>query len=308
MDGDGSAAEAQRRHGGDGDAVGGVREGAPRTGPARPAGWAALVDAGRLYLRYLAAHLRAQLQYPAAFALQAAGTLLITAVEFVGVWALVRRFGNVRGWELPELAVLYGLLMLGFSTAEMVGRGFDLFSRQVRGGDFDRLLLRPRHTVLQVAGAEFAFARLGRWLQAAVILTWGLAAAAIPWNAARVLLLVETAAAVTVLFLGVFVATAALTFWTVQSLELFAIVSNGAVDAGSYPATAYRRFLRRFLFYVLPVGTVTYFPVAALLGRPDPLGTPEWFGWAAPAAAPLFLAAALLLWRLGVRHYSSTGS
>lgn len=275
---------------------------------ARLAGWAALGDAGRLYRRYVAAQVRAQLQYPAAFALQVAGTLLITAVEFVGVWALLRRFGNVRGWELPEVAILYGLVMLGFSTAEMVGRGFDMFYRQVRGGDFDRLLLRPRNTVLQVAGAEFAFARLGRWLQAAVILTWGLAAAAIPWTPARALLLVETAAAVTVLFLGVFVATAAITFWTIQSLEVFAIVTNGAVDAGSYPATVYRGFLRRFLFYVVPVATVTYFPVAALLGRPDPLGTPPWFGWAAPAAAPLFLAAALLLWHLGVRHYSSTGS
>ena len=262
----------------------------------------------RLYLRYVSAHVRAQLQYPGAFVLQMIGTLLITAVEFVGVWALLSRFGNVRGWELPEVAILYGLAMVGFSTAEIVGRGFDLFSHQVRRGDFDRLLLRPRHTVLQVAGAEFAFARLGRWLQAAVILTWGLASAGISWSPLRVLLLAETMAGVTVLFLGVFVATAAVTFWTVQSLELFAIVTNGAVDAGSYPVTVYRRFLRRFLFFIVPIGTVTYFPVVALLGRPDPLGTPPWLGWAAPPPPPLFLAATLLLWHLGVRHYNSTGS
>ena len=198
--------------------------------------------------------------------------------------------------------------MVGFATAEATGRGFDVFHRQVRNGDFDRVLLRPRHTVLQVAGAEFAFHRAGRWLYGVAILTWGLVDAGIAWSPARVLLLAETIAGVTVLFLGVFVATAAVTFWTVQSLELFAIVSNGSVDAGSYPATVYRPFMRRFLFYVVPIGTVTYFPVAALLGRSDPLGTPPWFGWAAPAAAPLFLAAALFLWRLGVRHYNSTGS
>ena len=162
--------------------------------------------------------------------------------------------------------------MIGFSTAEIVGRGFDLFSHQVRRGDFDRLLLRPRHTVLQVAGAEFAFARLGRWLQAAVILVWGLASAGIPWTPLRVLLLAETMAGVTVLFLGVFVATAAITFWTVQSLELFAIVTNGAVDAGSYPVTVYRRFLRRFLFFIVPIGTVTYFPGGGPPGPPRPLG------------------------------------
>ena len=280
---------------------------ADRSRHARNAGWSPPNGVG-LYLRYVSAHVRAQLQYPGAFVLQITGTLLITAVEFVGIWALLHRFGNIRGWELPEVAILYGLVMIGFSSAEIVGRGFDLFSHQIRRGEFDRLLLRPRHTVLQVAGAEFAFARMGRWLQAAVILIWGLASAGIPWSPLRVLLLAETLAGVIVLFLGVFVATAAITFRTVQSLELFAIVTNGAVDAGSYPVTAYRRFLRRFLFYIVPIGTVTYFPVAALLGRPDPLGTPPWLGWAAPAAAPLFLVAALLLWRLGVRHYSSTGS
>ena len=261
-----------------------------------------------LYLRFAATHFRAQMQYPGALALQIIGSALFTAIEFVGVWALLNRFGNVRGWQLAEVAVLYGLVMVGFSAAEATGRGFDTFHRQVRGGGFDRVLLRPRHTVLQVAGADFAFHRAGRWLHGAAILVWGLFNAGIAWNPARVILLAEIIAGVTVLFLGVFVAVAAVTFWTVQSLELFAIVSNGSVDAGSYPATVYRRFMRHFLFYIVPIGTVTYFPVAALLGRPDPLGTPPWFGWIAPAAAPLFLAAALLLWRLGTRHYSSTGS
>ena len=42
---------------------------------------------------------------------------------------------------------------------------------------------------------------------------------------------------------GVSVATATIAFRTVQSLELFAIVTNGAVDVGSYRVTVYRRFL-----------------------------------------------------------------
>ena len=263
---------------------------------------------GRLYLRYVAAHVRGQLQYPVAFALQATGTFLIAAVEFLGVWVLLSRFGNIRGWDLPEVAILYGLVTIAYVTAELLGRGFDGFSGQIRTGSFDRVLLRPRHTVLQVAGAEFAFARIGRWLQGVTIFAWGLTSASIPWTPARVVLLAETVAGATVLFLALFIATAAVTFWTVQSLELFDIVTYGALNAGSYPATVYQRFVRRFLLYIVPICTVTYFPVAALLGRPDPLGTPLWFGWVGPLAAPLFLVAALVLWRFGVRHYTSTGN
>ena len=61
-----------------------------------------------LYLRYVATHFRAQMQYPGALGLQVLGSVLFTVIEFVGVWALLDRFGNVRGWELAEVAVLYG--------------------------------------------------------------------------------------------------------------------------------------------------------------------------------------------------------
>jgi ABC-2 type transport system permease protein len=46
----------------------------------------------------------------------------------------------------------------------------------------------------------------------------------------------------------------------------------------------------------------------AILERPDPLGTPFWLQCIAPAAGFMFLAAAFAAWRLGVRHYTSTGS
>ena len=263
----------------------------------------------QLYLRFVATHFRAQMQYPGAFGLQVLGSVMFTGIEFVGVWALLDRFGNVRGWELAEVAVLYGMVMVGFATAEATGRGV----RHVPSAGARRRL-RPRaaapaaHGVAGGGAPSSPFTAPAAGCRAPPFSTWGLVGSGIAWSPARVLLLAETIAGVTVLFLGVFVATAAVTFWTVQSLELLAIVSNGSVDAASYPATVYRRFMRRFLFFIVPIGTVTYFPVAALLGRPDPLGTPPWFGWVAPAAAPLFLAAALFLWRLGVRHYNSTGS
>ncbi|WP_043329351.1 ABC-2 family transporter protein, partial [Micromonospora sp. M42] len=51
-----------------------------------------------------------------------------------------------------------------------------------------------------------------------------------------------------------------------------------------------------------------YHPALALLGRADPLGLPPWAGWAAPGVAVVAAALAALAWRVGVRHYRSTGS
>ncbi len=60
--------------------------------------------------------------------------------------------------------------------------------------------------------------------------------------------------------------------------------------------------------YALGFAFVGYYPALALLGRADPLGLPAWVGWSSPvvAMAAAFLAA--VVWRLGIRHYRSTGS
>jgi ABC-2 type transport system permease protein len=50
------------------------------------------------------------------------------------------------------------------------------------------------------------------------------------------------------------------------------------------------------------------FRLSGIGGIDDPLGTNCLFQALAPAVGFLFFAAALLPWRLGVRHYTSTGS
>src|SRR2546423_14338654 len=108
------------------------------------------------------------MQYRASFLMLAAGQLLITGIDFLGIWALFSRFGSLRGWRLPEVALFYGVTNVAFAIAEAFGRGFDQFSNLVKSGDFDRLLLRPRGTAFQVAGMELQLMRCGRLIQGIV--------------------------------------------------------------------------------------------------------------------------------------------
>jgi ABC-2 type transport system permease protein len=70
----------------------------------------------------------------------------------------------------------------------------------------------------------------------------------------------------------------------------------------------YNVWLRRFFTYVVPLACVTYFPVVGILGVEDPLGSSYPVQLLAPLAGVIFLAVALLVFRFGVRHYTSTGS
>ena len=145
------------------------------------------MNALALYGRYVAASLRAQAQYPTATLMLTAGHCAATAIEILGVFALFDRFGPVGGWTFGEAAVFYALVNIMFSLADMLSRGFEVFGTDfVRTGAFDRVLLRPRAAALQLAGYEVRLSRLGRLLQASVVLVFATSLVPIAWDASTI--------------------------------------------------------------------------------------------------------------------------
>jgi ABC-2 type transport system permease protein len=267
------------------------------------------VHPARLYLRYLGVSVRGQMQYRGSFLVLTFATLLNTLVEFVAIWALFQRFGSLRGWGLAEVALLFGLINIAFALGVAFGRGFDLFGRMVRDGDFDRLLLRPRSTALQVAGQELTLFRAGKLLQAVIVLVWAAGAMEVSWTAGRIALAAFTVCGGACLFVGLCVLQATLAFWTVDSLEVMNAFTDGGCETGQFPLAIYRPWFRKFFTFVVPLACVTYYPALAILGRADAAtGSPLWFQCAAPATGVLFLLVSLRVWRFGVAHYRSTGS
>ncbi len=262
----------------------------------------------RLYLRYAGVSVRSQLQYRASTIMQSIGAFLITGVDMLGIWALFDRFGHVRGWTLPEIALFYGMISISWALCDALGRGFDVFGTMVKAGDVDRLLLRPRSTVLQLLGHELTIRRVGRLAQGAAVLGYALASLDLAWSAPKVLLLAGAIACAVCAFLGLLVLQATSAFWTTEALEVWNAFTYGGLTMSQYPLPIYRAWFRRLFTYAIPLGCVSYLPGVAILGRPDPLGTPVWVQWLAPLAGPAFLLLSLAVWRIGVRHYRSTGS
>ena len=265
-------------------------------------------DALRLYGRYVMVSLRGQMQYRASFIMLSLGTFVSSGIEFVGVWVMFERFGQLRGWRLPEVALFYGMISLAFAFAEAATRGFDTFADMVRTGEFDRVLLRPRSTELQIVGREFQLLRIGRFTQGLVVLIFASTSLQVAWTLQRILLLVLTVVSGACLFGGLFIIQATLCFWTIDSLEIMNTMTYGGVQAAQYPLTIYRDWFRKFFTFVVPLATVTYYPAIAILGRSDPLGTSRWFQYLSPLIGGVFLIVSLFIWRIGVRHYHSTGS
>lgn len=265
-------------------------------------------DAIRLYWRYVLISVRSQMQYRASFLMLSAAMFVGSGLEFLAIWVLFDRFGALQGWTLPEAALLYGLVNVAFALAEGIGRGFDEFAPLVRTGQFDRLLLRPRSTALQVAGREVQLVRVGRLLQGLAVLVWGATALGVTWTPGRILFCLATVAAGACLFIGLFVLQATFCFWSTESLEVFNTMTYGGVETAQYPLSLYRAEFRRFFTYVVPLAAVTYYPALAILDKPDPLGSTRLLQYLAPLLGVVFLVIALRVWHWGERHYRSTGS
>lgn len=266
-------------------------------------------NAAALYARMAGISIRAQMQYRVSFLLTSLGQFVTTGVEILAIWALFDRFGQLPNWSLAQVAFFYGMVNVAFSFTDALARGFDLFGTEfVKTGDFDRLLLRPRTTILQLAGHELVMHRIGRLLQGLIVLGWAMSSLEIDWTWWRVLLIFYTLVAAFVFFYALVICQATLSFWTTESLEIMNTLSYGGVETAQYPLAIYHRYFRMLFTYVVPLGCVSYFPVVAILGVEDPLGSSRVFQVLAPLAGFLFFGLSLLLWRFGVRHYTSTGS
>jgi ABC-2 type transport system permease protein len=264
-----------------------------------------MTEITRLYFKLIGVSIRSQMQHRGSFFMLAIAHFISTFVDIVGIWVLFDRFKMVQGWSLEEVALIYGVMHMGFAIAEASARGFDTFSQVVKNGDFDRLLLRPCGTLLQVATREIQLMRIGRFLQGLLVLLWAMKSLQITlasYNGAIILMSIIGTAS---LFYGLFIIQATLCFWTIETLELINVATFGGLEAGQYPLSIYKAPFRWFFTFVIPVGCVAYYPIASMIHQ-DML--PIWLGAALPLAGILFLYLSCQLWKVGVQHYHSTGN
>jgi viologen exporter family transport system permease protein len=266
-----------------------------------------VLDAIQLWLRMASAAMRSQMQYRGSFAVRSVIDFGVVLSDLAPVWVLARFFGHLDGWSFAELALLYGMVATSWGIVEVVLRGFENFSQYLIRGDLDRLLLRPRSLVLQVAALDFEARKLARVAQALLVL--GLALWKLELGLESVAWVALGIAGGTLCFAGIVMLGAGMAFLTLgESSELQNILTYGGSAALSYPVSIYGTWFRRAITYGVPLAFANYFPALAALGRTEAAGWPSFFPWLSPLACGACLAAGLASFGLGLRRYESAGS
>jgi len=258
----------------------------------------------KLYFRYIRLHLLSGMEYKGWW-LMVLTVVLACVVDPSGTILMFMRFGNVGEWTVERILLIYAIAVTSYGLAESFFRGFDYFpSRMIRSGEFDRLLLRPRPLFVQAAAAFFHIHRIARPSAGIIIIAWCLWRQGVMLTPATASMLVLALAGGLVAYGGVLVMISGIAFFTVRAMEWSTVFTNGSYQVTRIPREYAPRFLRNIFTFFMPMLVISYFPASVICGW----GEPFWRGWLALPAGLAFMGASLIVWRIGIRHYKSTGS
>jgi ABC-2 type transport system permease protein len=262
----------------------------------------------RAYAALLGGQWRSLLSYRASFMVEMITNIGGTALDVIAVLVIFRATPTVAGFTLSEAILMVSLSSCAFNLADFVVGNIERLKTYVRTGMMDSVLVRPLGALPQLVVMDLPLRKALRLLLAVGVLMVALQVNAIDWTPARVALAVLAPLAGGVFFGSIFVLSASLAFWWVDSGEIGNAFTYGGRDFTAYPVPVYAGWFRWIFAYGLGFGFVSYQPALALLGRADPLGLPGWAGFASPLVALAAVGVAAAVWRSGIRHYRSTGS
>ena len=105
------------------------------------------------------------------------------------------------------------------------------------------------------------------------------------------------------IFFGLFILTASYCFITVQGLEVKNILTDGGKNLAQYPISIYKKGMIFIFTFIIPYAFINYYPLLYFLDKKDNI-----LYMFSPLLVFIFLIPCLLSFKIGLKHYSSTGS
>jgi ABC-2 type transport system permease protein len=258
----------------------------------------------RLALALFSQFLKTRLANRVDFFTEFFSTAISSLFAFSFVLLLFVPIDSLAGWRRDEVVFIYGLSLIPYGLFATVSWNlYDFGSKYIVDGGFDRVLLRPMNSFLQVLCESFRIQALAE-SAIGVLVAWNAAARLdLSLGIEEVLWIVIAICSGTVIFIAVFGVLAAASFFAEDRIGIAPPVFN-LINPARYPPDIFGPSIRFLLRYVVPFHFVAFFPATLVLGRLD--SSAPWL-WT-PVAAALCCVVLWVVWSFGLRRYSSTGS
>lgn len=249
-------------------------------------------------------NIQGQMEYKFNFVLGNITTILgqVTGIAFV--WVIFERIGDLNGWTLPEIMLIYGIAALPYGLFELFFNGVWSVGRFVRRGEFDILLTRPVGSLFFVLGDQAMLHGIGNFCTGLVIIFLATQQLGLQWSVLNIVLLILMVLCGTLIYISINTITVSANFWFVGMGNTVLYMGQRFRDFAVFPLDIYALSLRILLTWLIPFAFTSFYPATYFLERTEY----TFFVLMTPIVAVGFFGIACLFWRAAIYRYESTGT
>lgn len=263
----------------------------------------------RIALQSLKMSAKTRMQYRADSLVAALAVFIRESANIIVIYLALLKFNSINGWNVNEMLFLFSLLFLTYALVVSLFADLRDFSRMIREGRFDRLLVRPRGLLFQlILNNADIIASVGHGTLGILLFLISAGKVGIRWDFATILYYVGAIIGGVLIQGGMFIFFSSLSFYFLETNSLREIFYWNMRKFAGYPISIYHKLIQGIIIYVVPFAFVNYFPAQYLLRKPDMINYNEAYVYIAPFVGIVVYLAAYLFWRVSVRRYYSTGN
>jgi ABC-2 type transport system permease protein len=257
----------------------------------------------RLYLYFLRFSFSRAMEFRLDFFFRIFMDLIYYAINIAFYRIVFLHTDVLGGWTMDQMMVfIAGFLVIDAISMTVFANNLWMLPQYINRGDLDYYLVRPVSSIFFLSLRDFAADSFVNLLMATGILAWSLVRYPDPLPASRIVLFVVVILMGTLLRYFVRMAFLIPTFWAHagRGFEMVFFHLNRFIER---PDRIFTGAVRVVLTTVLPFCLMASFPARMLLEPFRPMILLHFL-----VVFVGFLAGVMLLWRLGLRGYSSASS
>ncbi|MCH5280521.1 MAG: ABC-2 family transporter protein [Lachnospiraceae bacterium] len=240
------------------------------------------------------------------------GWLLSNPIQFLVGFATIKfvvaEFGSINGWNYGQLAFLYGLAIISHALSMIFFVQGWFMGSYVVYGDFDRYMLRPMSVLYQFFFTGFNVIGITDLIPGICVFAYGCIKVGFVFSLYHILAILSLLTGAVLIRGGVYLIIGTTSFYT-KSINDYGAYTQELFDKTTmYPLSMYPESIQFILTYLIPIGWVSFYPAAELLGIGDGRSAGQGAVWITLAVGILvFILAGLYFYR-GLRSYESAGN
>ena len=258
-----------------------------------------------LYLKMKS--LKSQLQYPFNFIVSIVGMSAIGVMDVLLILLPVSSFGALGGWSFWELGFMFSLWKISHGIHQALFIPFWNHDNLIRNGEYDRLLVRPVHPILQILSSDFSLAAISEWIPSVTMFFITATHAKVTWNGASIAFFLLVVFSGAVIEWSISMISATFGFWTTATSGIRSLPHSFLFRVNNFPAHIYGRVIAFILTFVFPYAFMSYYPTHYFFNL-DVEIFGDAFAYATPIVAMCIWIVAYTFYTFGLRQYKSTGT